>query len=153
MIFTDGSCLGNPGRGGIGAVILEGGAVADTISQGYNRTTNNRMEMRACIEALKRYAKGDNQIEIWADSQYVVRGIKEWIPKWKKNGWRTVNKKAVKNLDLWKKLDTLNNENVSWDWVKGHANDEWNEMADTMATNASHRGPFQNDTLESFNSQ
>lgn len=148
VIFTDGSCYGNPGKGGTGAVVLQNGIAIERISQGYISTTNNRMELRAAIAALEKYNSAD-EIEIWSDSRYVVNGAEDWMKGWKENGWKRKEgnrNKEVSNLDLWMKVDELNNERVHWNWVKGHASDEWNEMADTIAQTAALRGPHIPDT-------
>ncbi len=131
-IFTDGACKGNPGPGGWGA-LLRCGDVEKEHCGGENNTTNNRMELQAAIEglgALKRASK----VTLTTDSQYVRRGITEWLSKWKQNGWRTANKKAVKNVDLWQALDAaVQQHDISWKWVKGHSGHRENEIADQLA--------------------
>ena len=130
-IYTDGACSGNPGRGGWSAIILDGEKI-EKISGSEDNTTNNRMELTAVISALK-YVK-DKNLEIYTDSKYAKDGIEKWISNWKKNGWKTANKQDVKNKDLWDELDQLNSEkNVQWNWVKGHANNQYNNMADELA--------------------
>lgn len=131
-IFTDGGCRGNPGPGGWG-VLLQAGDVEKEIWGGETETTNNRMELTAVIralEALKRRAS----VQIHTDSQYVHKGISQWIHNWKRNGWRTADKKPVKNADLWQQLDTLTGgHDIKWNWVKGHAGHPGNERADRLA--------------------
>ena len=130
-IYTDGACSGNPGRGGWAAIILDGEKI-EKISGSKDNTTNNRMELTAVISALK-YVKGKD-LEIYTDSKYTKDGIEKWISNWKKNGWKTANKQDVKNKDLWSELDQLNSgKNVQWNWVKGHANNQYNNMADELA--------------------
>lgn len=130
-IYTDGACSGNPGRGGWAAIILDGEKI-EKISGSKDNTTNNRMELTAVISALK-YVK-DKDLEIYTDLKYTKDGIEKWISNWKKNGWKTANKQDVKNKDLWDELDQLNSEkNVQWNWVKGHANNQYNNMADELA--------------------
>ena len=130
-IYTDGACSGNPGRGGWAAIILDGEKI-EKISGSKDNTTNNRMELTAVISALK-YVK-DKNLEIYTDSKYTKDGIEKWISNWKKNGWKTANKQDVKNKDLWDELDQLNSQkNVQWNWVKGHANNQYNNMADELA--------------------
>ena len=130
-IYTDGACSGNPGRGGWAAIILDGEKI-EKISGSKDNTTNNRMELTAVISALK-YVKGKD-LEIYTDSKYTKDGIEKWISNWKKNGWKTANKQDVKNKDLWDELDQLNSKkNVQWNWVKGHANNQYNNMADELA--------------------
>jgi ribonuclease HI len=132
IVHTDGACSGNPGPGGWGA-ILKFGDVEKELSGGEANTTNNRMELLAAIsalEALKRQA----QVDIYTDSQYVRGGITGWIFGWKKNGWRTADRKPVKNVDLWQRLDAaLGEHQVKWHWVKGHAGHAENERADELA--------------------
>jgi len=132
IVHTDGACSGNPGPGGWGA-ILKSGDVEKELSGGEPNTTNNRMELLAAIsalEALKRPA----QVDIYTDSQYVRGGITGWIFGWKKNGWKTADRKPVKNVDLWQRLDAaLGEHQVKWHWVKGHAGHPENERADELA--------------------
>jgi ribonuclease HI len=131
-IYTDGACKGNPGPGGWGAYFKSGDHEKD-IFGGDSQTTNNRMELMAVIEALKTL-KNRSRIRLFIDSQYVKNGINIWISNWKKNGWRTSNKKAVKNVDLWMQLDELvPNHEIEWIWVKGHAGNFGNERADALA--------------------
>jgi ribonuclease HI len=134
-IFTDGACKGNPGPGGWGALLRCKG-VEKTISGGARRTTNNKMELLAAIQALE-LLKKPCTVKITTDSQYVMYGITEWIHKWKKNGWKTVNKKPVKNVDLWQRLDNLLSQHeVEWEWVRGHVGHPENELADRLARKA-----------------
>lgn len=131
-IFTDGSCLGNPGPGGIG-VLLRYGQHQKELSQGYFQTTNNRMELLAVIEALK-CLKQPCYIELYCDSQYVKNGITQWITNWKNKHWRTSTGKAVKNQDLWQQLDQyVQPHQLHWHWVKGHAGHAENERCDKLA--------------------
>ena len=132
VIYTDGACSGNPGPGGWGAVLISGGHRKD-ICGGEPDTTNNRMEMMAAIQALEALTK-PCVVELHTDSTYVMKGISEWIHGWKKRGWKTADKKPVKNEDLWRRLDTARDRHtVDWRWVKGHAGHELNEHADTLA--------------------
>ena len=136
VIYTDGECSGNPGPGGWGAVILDKDKNQENISGKEKNTTNNRMELMAPIMALKKI-KSKSNITIFTDSTYVKNGITEWIKKWEKNGWKSSNKKPVKNKDLWIKLNNLCQKNkVIWKWVKGHSNNEYNNLADELATQA-----------------
>lgn len=132
QIYTDGACSGNPGPGGWG-VILRFGEVEKELKGGERDTTNNRMELMAAIsglEALKKPAV----VDLTTDSQYVRQGITSWIFNWKKNGWRTSDKKPVKNVDLWQRLDAaLRQHEVRWHWVKGHAGHAENERVDQLA--------------------
>ena len=131
-IFTDGACSGNPGPGGWGALLISGGHRKD-ICGGEPDTTNNRMEMMAAIQALEALIKPCH-VELHTDSTYVMKGISEWIHGWKKRGWKTADKKPVKNEDLWRRLDTARDRHtVDWRWVKGHAGHELNEHADFLA--------------------
>ena len=124
-IYTDGSCIGNPGKGGWAAIILNDGKKTE-IKGSKKDTTNNQMELLAPIEALKKIPKG-SKVQIFTDSKYVKSGITEWIHNWKKNGWKTANKKEVSNKELWTELDLLNNEfEISWNWIKAHSTDELN---------------------------
>ena len=134
-IYTDGSCIGNPGQGGWAAIILDEGKKTE-IKGSKKDTTNNQMELLAPIKALKEIKKG-SKVEIFTDSKYVKSGITEWIHNWKKNGWKTANKKEVSNKELWTELDLLNNEfEVSWNWVKAHSTDKFNNEVDLLARNA-----------------
>jgi ribonuclease HI len=139
-IFTDGACSGNPGTGGWGAVMLDG-KITEKYNGSESNTTNNRMELRAAIEGILK-APNNSLIVLYTDSKYVKEGITTWIKNWKHNNWLTSNKKPVKNQDLWKQLDILNQEkNILWEWVKGHQdnNDDkylYNNMADELAREA-----------------
>jgi ribonuclease HI len=131
-IFTDGSCKGNPGPGGWGA-ILRSGTHEKELWGGARETTNNRMELTAVIESLKAL-KRRVTVRVHTDSTYVQQGITTWIHGWKKNGWRTKAKEPVKNADLWQALDELvQGHDISWHWVKGHAGHPENERADELA--------------------
>ena len=135
-IYTDGACSGNPGPGGWGAVILDQDDKQKNISGSEKNTTNNRMELLAAIMSLKKI-KTNSEVVIFTDSIYVKNGITEWMKNWKKNGWKNSSKKPVKNKDLWVKLDKLCEANsVSWKWVKGHSTNEFNNLADELATKA-----------------
>ena len=134
-IYTDGSCLENPGNGGWAAIINDNGNIKK-INGTEKNTTNNRMELMAPINALKNI-NSDEQINIYTDSQYVKLGITEWINNWVKNNWQTSKKEDVKNKDLWIELYNLNNSlNVNWNWVKAHAGDPLNEEVDLLAKKA-----------------
>lgn len=134
-IYTDGACSGNPGPGGWGAILISGEHRKE-ISGGESSTTNNRMELIAAIEALNAL-KGPSVVELHTDSNYLREGITSWIHNWKKNGWRTSNKKPVKNADLWEALEQARDRHdVSWHWVKGHAGHPENERADALAREA-----------------
>ena len=131
-IFTDGACKGNPGPGGWGA-LLRFGAQEKELFGGEANTTNNRMELMAVIMALETL-KRPCQVKVWLDSQYVKNGIESWIHGWKKNGWKTADKKPVKNAELWQRLDAARAQHqVEWAWVKGHAGHAGNERADALA--------------------
>ena len=131
-IYADGGCRGNPGPGGWG-VLLQAGASEKELWGGEANTTNNRMELTAVIRALEAL-KRPTQIHVHTDSQYVQKGISEWIHNWKRNGWRTADKKPVKNADLWQALDALTKQHdIKWLWVKGHAGNPGNERADSLA--------------------
>ena len=132
-IYTDGACKGNPGIGGWGALLVHNEQSIE-IFDGELETTNNRMELMAVIEALKHATSMNDDVQIYTDSSYVQKGIQEWIHNWKMNGWRSSNKKPVKNQDLWQELDRLNSSlKVEWFWVKGHAGHPGNERADFLA--------------------
>ena len=134
-IYTDGSCIGNPGQGGWAAIILDEGKKTE-IKGSKKDTTNNQMELLAPIEALKKIPKG-SKVKIFTDSKYVKSGITEWIHNWKKNGWKTANKKEVSNKELWTELDQLNSEfEINWNWVKAHSTDKLNNEVDLLARDA-----------------
>ena len=134
-IFTDGACKGNPGLGGWGALIIEDGKEKEIYGGSFN-TTNNKMELTAAIEALK-FFKIPTTIELHTDSKYVKDGITTWIKKWEKNGWKTASKKPVKNIELWKKLKNLSSKHsIKWIWVKGHAQNKYNNLVDEIAQGA-----------------
>jgi len=131
-IWTDGACKGNPGPGGWGALLRQGHHEKE-LHGGVPGTTNNRMELTAVIEALKAL-KRPCEVVVHTDSQYVQKGMREWLPNWKRRGWRTADKKPVRNADLWQELDALVAlHEVEWRWVRGHAGDPGNERADALA--------------------
>ncbi len=133
IIYTDGACRGNPGPGGWGAV-LRHGEHERLLYGGENHTTNNRMELTAVIKALESL-KFPCDIELFSDSKYVLQGINEWLPNWKKRNWLTASKKPVQNVELWQRLDELASQQkqINWHWVKGHSGDADNELADQLA--------------------
>jgi ribonuclease HI len=132
IIYTDGACRGNPGPGGWGAVLIWGDQIKD-LCGGERPTTNNRMELMGAIAALEALKK-PCAVTLHSDSKYVLQGITEWMPAWKARGWKTADKKPVKNDDLWIRLDQARQRHeVKWKWVKGHAGDEMNERADGLA--------------------
>ena len=134
-IYTDGSCLENPGNGGWAAIIIDDEKKTE-IKGSKKNTTNNQMELLAPIEALKKIPKG-SKVQIFTDSKYVKSGITEWIHNWKKNGWKTADKQPVKNKELWEELDLLANQfEISWNWVKAHSTDELNNEVDLIAREA-----------------
>ena len=134
-IYTDGSCLENPGNGGWAAIIIDNGKKTE-IKGSKKNTTNNQMELLAPIEALKKIPKG-SEVQIFTDSKYVKSGITEWIHNWKKNGWKTADKQPVKNKELWEELDLLANQfEISWNWVKAHSTDQLNNEVDLIAREA-----------------
>ncbi|NBB92973.1 MAG: ribonuclease HI [Gammaproteobacteria bacterium] len=134
-IWTDGACLGNPGPGGWGALLRWNGHERE-LSGGESETTNNRMELMAAIQGLESL-KRPCRVILTTDSQYVRKGITEWMNNWKKNGWRTAAKKPVKNAELWQRLDRARDRHeVQWDWVKGHSGHPENERADELASEA-----------------
>jgi ribonuclease HI len=131
-IFTDGACSGNPGPGGWGAILRFNGKEKE-LSGGENETTNNKMELQAAIEALKAL-KEPCTIDLWTDSQYLRQGITQWIHNWKKNGWKTADRKPVKNQEQWVELDALvMRHSIEWHWLKGHAGHPENERCDELA--------------------
>ncbi|WP_089176526.1 ribonuclease HI [Bosea sp. AS-1] len=131
-VWTDGACSGNPGPGGWGAILSYNG-VEKELSGGEAQTTNNRMELMAAISALEAL-KRPVTVALHTDSQYLRQGITGWIHGWKKNGWKTADRKPVKNAELWQRLEAaLGRHKIEWKWVKGHAGDEMNERADALA--------------------
>jgi ribonuclease HI len=131
-IYADGACKGNPGPGGWGAILRAGGNEKEMFG-GEPQTTNNRMELTAVIRALEAL-KHPSEVEVYTDSQYVQKGISEWLHDWKRRGWRTADKKPVKNVDLWQELErAAGRHRVTWHWVKGHAGHPENERADALA--------------------
>ena len=135
VIYTDGACKGNPGPGGWGALITCDGREKELFG-GDQQTTNNRMELTAVIRALEAL-KRRCTVRLYTDSQYVQKGISQWIHDWKRRGWRTADKKPVKNEDLWRRLDELaGGHDIEWHWVRGHAGHPENERADALANRA-----------------
>ena len=131
-VYTDGSCLENPGKGGWAAIIINDSGRIE-IKGSKDNTTNNQMELTAPIMALKKIPQG-SKVQIFTDSKYVKSGITEWIHNWKKNGWKTADKKEVKNKNLWIELDDLSNTfDIEWIWVKAHSSDELNNQVDLLA--------------------
>ena len=131
-IYTDGSCIGNPGKGGWAAIVINDGKKTQ-IKGSKKNTTNNQMELLAPIQALKKIPRG-SKVQIFTDSKYVKLGITEWIHNWKINGWKTKNKKRVKNTELWKELDNLVYKfKINWTWVKGHSSNDLNNEVDKIA--------------------
>lgn len=153
-IFTDGSCLGNPGAGGFGAIIYYKEKKLE-LFQGYERTTNNRMELMAVRAALSVLQGQTCKVVLTSDSQYLRNGITEWILGWKKNGWLTAARKPVKNVDLWQAIDQLAAPHqIDWRWVKGHAGHADNERCDQLARNAAQSNNLLSDDTQlnfSFN--
>ena len=134
-IFTDGCCKGNPGPGGYGCIIVCDGQIKE-MSGAVRETTNNIMEMTAAIEALRDLAE-PCEVELTTDSQYLVKGMTEWVKGWKKKGWLTAGRQPVKNRDLWEELDRLSQEHrISWKWVRGHSGHRENERCDLLANQA-----------------
>ena len=131
-IYTDGACSGNPGPGGWGA-LLRYGDHEKTLSGGQSQTTNNRMELTAAIRALQALTR-PCQVDFYTDSEYLRRGITEWMANWKRRGWKTTAKKPVKNQDLWRELDAaIQGHKIRWNWVRGHAGHRENERVDRLA--------------------
>lgn len=132
VIYTDGACSGNPGPGGWGAILMWGDREKE-LCGGEPATTNNRMEMMAAIQALEALNR-PCRVELHTDSQYLMKGVTEWLAGWKARGWKTTSKEPVKNVDLWRRLDEARlRHQVDWRWVKGHAGHELNERADALA--------------------
>lgn len=133
IIFTDGSCLGNPGPGGRAALLMYKGK-QKKISWWKKDTTNNQMELNAIIKALWTLKTNNIKLEVYTDSSYVRNGMLQWIKNWKKNNWKTANKKSVKNKELWQELDKLSSEfQIKWHWVKAHSTNEYNNLVDKLA--------------------
>ena len=131
-LYTDGACSGNPGPGGWAAVLIYG-TREKQLAGGEEQTTNNRMELTAVIRGLEQL-KEPCRVNLFTDSKYVMEGATKWLDGWKKRGWRKADKKAVQNIDLWEKLDVLlNGHHISWNWVKGHAGNSYNERVDELA--------------------
>lgn len=144
-LYTDGSCLGNPGPGGYGAVLIYK-THRKELSGGYRLTTNNRMELMAAIAGLAALSDAC-EVDLTTDSQYVRQGITQWISGWKRKNWQTSAKKPVKNVDLWKMLDELCQQHqVTWHWVKGHSGHPENERCDVLAREAAEKNATQDDT-------
>jgi len=135
-IYADGACRGNPGPGGWGALLIHEGQEKE-LSGAERHTTNNRMELTAAIRALEALKKPGTSARVYTDSQYVIKGIEEWVGGWKARGWRTADKKPVKNQDLWEQLDALAaRHSLEWHWVKGHSGVPGNERVDALANRA-----------------
>ncbi|MDD5319785.1 MAG: ribonuclease HI [Methylococcales bacterium] len=132
IIHTDGACRGNPGPGGWGAILCYKGKIKELYG-GEKHTTNNRMELMAAIQALESLSRPCS-VQLNSDSSYVLKGITDWMPNWKKRGWKTAAKTPVKNEDLWRRLDTaIAQHKIEWKWVKGHSDDKGNDRADVLA--------------------
>ena len=139
VIYTDGACRGNPGRGGWGAVLRYSG-FERKLSGGEVQTTNNRMELMAAIQALE-MLKEQCDIALYTDSNYLRLGINEWLPQWRRRNWKTADRKAVKNQDLWQRLESAaQRHKIVWHWVKGHSGNEGNELADQLANEGCGKG-------------
>ena len=135
-IYTDGACSGNPGPGGWAAIILINNEIKEMFFGNEKNTTNNQMELLATIKAIQKFKK-KSEISIFTDSTYVRDGITIWIKQWEKNGWKTASRKPVKNKNLWKKLKNLSSKHsIKWIWVKGHAQDKYNNLVDELAQGA-----------------
>lgn len=144
-IYTDGSCLGNPGPGGYG-IYLNYQGHEKTLKQGYKLTTNNRMEMLAATVALETLTR-ECHVVLYTDSQYVKQGIESWLANWKKRNWQTAAKKPVKNVDLWQRLDeACQRHTIEWRWVKGHSGNKYNEIVDDLAREAAGASDLLDDT-------
>ncbi len=134
-IYTDGACRGNPGPGGWGAILRYGDREKELYGA-ERSTTNNRMELMAAIQALEALTRGC-EVTLTTDSQYLRKGITEWLPQWKRRGWKTADKQPVKNQDLWERLEkAVERHRAQWDWIKGHSGHEENERADSLANRA-----------------
>lgn len=144
-IYSDGACLGNPGRGGYGTVLLSGEHRKE-LSAGFRRTTNNRMELLGAIVGLEAL-KQPCSVTLWSDSQYVIHALsKGWLDGWQKRGWRTASKEPVKNQDLWQRLlRAIDGHTIEWRWVRGHTGDVENERCDELAVAAANGGDLQED--------
>lgn len=141
VIYTDGACKGNPGPGGWGALLVYKG-VERELWGGEANTTNNRMELTGAIEALKTL-KRSCTVLLYTDSKYVMQGIEQWLPNWKRNGWKTSSKQPVKNADLWQALEIqVQQHQISWRWVKGHSGHPGNERADQLANRGAAQAPL-----------
>ncbi|MGK7902776.1 MAG: ribonuclease HI [Hormoscilla sp.] len=139
QIYTDGSCLGNPGKGGYASILIYG-EHQKIVSDGFRKTTSNRMELLGCIAGLNSL-KFTCHVEMFTDSKYVQQGITNWIKSWKRNGWKTTNKKPVKNIDLWQKIDTCcEKHDINWNWIKGHNGNHFNEECDRLARASAENG-------------
>jgi len=135
-IYTDGACRGNPGPGGWGALLISG-ELRKELSGSEALTTNNRMELLAAIRGLEALKNPGTTARVYTDSQYVIKGISEWVASWKQRGWKTADKKPVKNQDLWERLDALAQQhNLEWHWVRGHSGVAGNERVDQLANEA-----------------
>jgi ribonuclease HI len=135
-IYADGACRGNPGPGGWAALLISGD-VRKEVSGSEAHTTNNRMELLAAIGGLEALKKPGSTARVYTDSQYVIKGISEWVANWKQRGWKTADKKPVKNQDLWERLDSLAGQHeLEWHWVRGHSGVEGNERVDQLANEA-----------------
>ena len=135
-IYTDGACSGNPGPGGWAVIILANNEIKEMFSGSEKNTTNNQMELLAPIKAIQKFKK-KSEISIFTDSTYVKDGMTTWIKQWEKNGWKTASKKPIKNKELWKKLKNLSSKHsIKWIWVKGHAQDKYNNLVDELAQGA-----------------
>ena len=135
-IYADGACRGNPGPGGWAALLISGDNRKE-VSGSEAHTTNNRMELLAAIGGLEALKKPGSTARVYTDSQYVIKGISEWVPNWKQRGWKTADKKPVKNQDLWERLDSLAGQHeLEWHWVRGHSGVEGNERVDQLANEA-----------------
>ena len=135
-IYTDGACRGNPGPGGWGALLLSG-THRKELSGSEPQTTNNRMELMGAIAGLEALKNPGTSARVYTDSQYVIKGISEWVANWKKRGWKTADKKPVKNQDLWQRLDAVaSSHEIEWHWVRGHSGVDGNERVDQLANEA-----------------